>query len=58
MFMFTYRLERTGTLVHPWPSECAYHNEPMELNGRTFVSPCLEAGKRVFYSENSAAEKC
>lgn len=54
--MLTYRLERTGNLVHPWPPQHAYHNEPMELNGKTFVSPCLEVEGRVFYSVNSAAE--
>jgi hypothetical protein len=42
MFMFTYRLDRTGMLVHPWPHQRAYHNEPLDLNGKTFVSLCLE----------------
>lgn len=58
MFMFTYRLDRTRMLVHPWPHHHAYHNEPMELNGITFVFLCLEAGGRVLYSVNSAAENC
>ena len=58
MFVFTYRLDRTGTFVHPWPHQRACHNEPMELNGIAFVSPCLEVGGRVLYSVNSEAENC